>query len=841
MTLLSLAAAFVLGVLVALQVDIPTPVVLVWLGASALAGAAAAGLRRRPSLALLPLVLVLGMVRVELFESDPDSALASYHGRPGLQVEGTIAGDTGAAGPATRFRMDVDRVSVGQDMEAVSGAVQVTAFETSDLVRRREPPYYRYGDRLRLTGTLEPPPDLEDFDFPAYLASQGIHTVAPFPEVSLIDEDRGSSFYRWLYVTRGRLERSIDSVVPEPQASLGKALLLGLRDDLPDGMVDRFRRTGTSHVLAISGLHVGVLMAVTLALGRTLLGRRYHLYLLPPLVVVWLYALLSGMSPSVTRAAIMGTVYLAALSLGRPRSVLPALGLAAAVMVALIPNVLTSVSFQLSFAAMAGIALMAEPISRWTQRGLEARLWTGGGLPGPVVAASDITAMTMAATLATLPLVAFYFESVSPAGIPTTLLVLPALPAVLVTQAAAALAGLVSVPAAEPIGWAAWLTSRYVTGVVGLAASVPGASIETGRLSAWLAGAYYGVPALVYVFLRLRRLSRQSDGQSLAMPSFRVMESGVPVWVLAPAVGLTALLWAAVVALPDDRLRVSFVDVGQGDGMFIAMPGGRQVIVDGGPDPVRMVQLVGERMPFQDRTIELVVLTHPHRDHVTGLIEVLRRYDVPVVLERSVELDSASYEVLAQGPFGRGRRGRSGRGRPGDRIRRRVPHRGRESRPAASSRDGLGRRQRLGRGAAGTWGRELPAHGRHVQRGRGKTGPGGSPHRERRSQGGTPRQPHLFVPGLPGAGESLGRRDLGRRGQQVRPSSRRDAGRASPPRKSGPDVRDRRAGHGRARDRRTSPGAHHRTIGLRRARAIPAPRTPRGQGVRFSASRRTRR
>ena len=644
MTLLSLAVAFVLGVLVSLQVDIPTPVVLVWLGASALAGAAAAGLRWRLSLALLPLVLVLGMVRVELFESGPYSALASYHGRPGLQFEGTIAGGPGAAGPATRFHLDVDRVSAGEDMEAVSGAVQVTAFETSDLVRQREPPYYRYGDRLRLTGTLEPPPDLEDFDFPAYLASQGIHTVASFPEVSLIDEGGGHAFYRWLYATRGRLERSIDNVVPEPQASLGKALLLGLRDDLPDGMVDRFRRTGTSHVLAISGLHVGVLMAVTLALGRTLLGRRYHLYLLPPLIVVWLYALLSGMSPSVTRAAIMGTVYLAALSLGRPRSVLPALGLAAAVMVALSPNVLTGVSFQLSFAAMAGIALMAEPISRWTQRALEARLWTGGGLPGPIVAASDITGMTMAATLATLPLVAFYFESVSPAGIPTTLLVLPALPAVLVTQAAAALTGLVSVTAAEPIGWAAWLTSRYVTGVVGLAASVPGSSIETGRLSAWLAGAYYGGPALVYVFLRLRRLSRQSDGQSLAMPSFHMMESGVPVWALAPAVGLAALLWAAVVALPDDRLRVSFVDVGQGDGVFIAMPGGQQVIVDGGPDPVRMVQLVGERMPFQDRTIELVVLTHLHRDHVTGLVEVLRRYDVPVVLERSVELDSASYE-----------------------------------------------------------------------------------------------------------------------------------------------------------------------------------------------------
>ena len=125
--------------------------------------------------------------------------------------------------------------------------------------------------------------------------------------------------------------------------------------------------------------------------------------------------------------------------------------------------------------------------------------------------------------MATLPLVAFYFERVSLVGIPTTLLVLPALPAVLVTQAATAFVGLLSVPVAEAVGWTAWLASRYVTEVVGVAALVPGSSIETGRLSGWLVGAYYGVPALVYVMVALRRSSQRRGDEAWAVPSIPLM------------------------------------------------------------------------------------------------------------------------------------------------------------------------------------------------------------------------------------------------------------------------------------------------------------------------------
>ena len=104
-------------------------------------------------------------------------------------------------------------------------------------------------------------------------------------------------------------------------------------------------------------------------------------------------------------------------------------------------------------------------------------------------------------------------------------------------------------------------------------------------------------------------------------------------------------MWIAAVSLPDKRLHVAFVDVGQGDAIFVSTPGGQQILVDGGPDPVEAVRFLGERMPFWDRTIELVVLTHPHSDHVNGLIEVLRRYDVQRILEREVQHDGPPYQA----------------------------------------------------------------------------------------------------------------------------------------------------------------------------------------------------
>ena len=205
---------------------------------------------------------------------------------------------------------------------------------------------------------------LEEFDYREYLARQGITALMRRPEATLLDEGLGNPFLSAVYRLRSSLSRSLNRTLAEPQASLAQALLLGKRGDIPQDVTQDFRDTGTSHLLAISSLHVGVVLALILPLSAALLGRRRNLYLLTPLGILWLYALLSGLSASVERAVIMASVYLLALALGRQRNALPPLALAAALMVAMEPNALYDISFQLSFAAVAGIILLGPPLQR---------------------------------------------------------------------------------------------------------------------------------------------------------------------------------------------------------------------------------------------------------------------------------------------------------------------------------------------------------------------------------------------------------------------------------------------------------------------------------------------
>jgi competence protein ComEC len=325
MTLLLLAVAFLGGIVLGARSDVPSHALGLFALALVLLSALLLVSRRSPLPTLLLAVLVLGMLRVEL-SGDAASALDAYHRENTVLLQGVVASDPEASGPATRFRLEVDLIERGSEWSIVSGVSLVTLRESGDLAPGRN---VRYGDRLLLEGPLRAPPALEGFDYPAYLARQGIGSVMSFPTATLLNKGEGISLYRWLYSVRRRMAESIAEAVPEPQASLGQALVLGLRQDLPEDLVEKFRATGTSHLLAISGLHVGILLGLSLAASAWAFGRRRQLYLVAPLVMVWLYAFMAGMTPSVARAAIMASVYLAAMALGRPRSVLPALGLAA--------------------------------------------------------------------------------------------------------------------------------------------------------------------------------------------------------------------------------------------------------------------------------------------------------------------------------------------------------------------------------------------------------------------------------------------------------------------------------------------------------------------------------
>ena len=469
-------------------------------------------LRALPVLPALVLALIaLGALRVGAAAgSEVQTPVQAYNDTGSIAVEGVVASDPDHRSSGWHFRMSVERVMRDSGWQDSGGGLLVTARPPESLVETGRDPLIRYGDRLVVTGEVEEPENFDGFDYRDYLAGQGIYSVMLYPQLERSGGGEGSSLLRGVYRLRYSLSRSLARSLPEPQGAMAQAILLGIRSAMLADLVRAFRETGTSHLLAISGLHVGVFLAISLAVSRWALGARGQLYVLAPLAAVWMYAALTGMSPSVQRAAIMGSVYLAGLYMGRQNSGMPALAAAGAVMVGLEPVILTRVSFQLSFAAMAGLVLLAPPIERRLQLGLSAisdRAWS-----------RELTyaiAASVAATLATLPLVAYYFNYVSLVSLPATLLAMPAMPFVLVAGLLTAALGVVDSSVARPAAWIAWLCLTYLKQVVEMFDAIPGSAVRVGWVGAPLVVAYYaalaGAPLLRSMFGRRRAATTRTE------------------------------------------------------------------------------------------------------------------------------------------------------------------------------------------------------------------------------------------------------------------------------------------------------------------------------------------
>ena len=645
MRLVSAAAAFLLGVAAALGFDLGPglkvpPAAFYLLVATAIMGVAAAMVaRRQMAFVLLALIVLLGMWRgAHAAAFDPNEAWHGVPETPGVvTIEGELLTDPAPSNFNTRLRLDVVAATVQGKRTEAAYKVDVYA---DRLVDKRDSDAsgrpvngFRYGDRYIVSGPNEP-----------YSAAEGdaagrISTSA----VVLIGDDAGNPVRRWLASARQSLAASIERSASGAGADLGVALTTGLRGSLDKQLVENFRAAGTAHVLAISGLHIALVGGLAFGVGALAFGRRRQLYLLLPLVAVWGYAALAGFSPSVTRAAIMASAYLLARAMGRQRSVLPALGLAAGLMVAVDPAILASVSFQLSFAAVAGIALLATPLHDLFHRGIGKS--TGADsrsnvVVNPLIA---VVAMSIAATIATAPLVAFYFGRVPTWSVPATTFVLPVLPMTVVLGAVTGLAGLVHEHLGVVFGWPLWVAGTYMSGVSDLFANLGPDLFESGAWSSPAAIVYY---ASVAAFLARRRIAAAVSSllsRASSARGYTVLPSP-PVWLAVAAMALAATgLALALTSSPPNMLRVVFFDVDRGHMTLIETPSGNRVLIDGGRDAEEAARNLEAHLPFWDRSLDMVILTHPDVDHVGGLQAVLERFDVELLMESPVEHRSQTY------------------------------------------------------------------------------------------------------------------------------------------------------------------------------------------------------
>ncbi|MFN8505104.1 ComEC/Rec2 family competence protein [Kouleothrix sp.] len=479
MTLIILAAAWLIGLVLA---DLYAP------GMALLVALACAGLllgalaRRAPRLRLVALALAcaaLAGARLELAQVHPVAqSVWLLNDRSELQIEGVVADDPRRGAGDQRATIAAERALVDGRWRAASG-----------LVLAKLPPYpeRRYGDRLRLTGRLTTPREAErpgQFDYRQYLARKHIFSLIEPQAVRLVAEGQGSQLWGGLFGLRDRARRVLLRELPEPQASLAVGILLGLQSSIPGDVTADFSATGTSHILVISGWNISIIAAALYSLASGLrLAKRHAFWFI--LVAIWLYTLFVGATPTVIRAAVMGTIVVLGQRLERPAHAWTTLFAACWAMTLWDPQTLWDLGFQLS--ALATASLFA--FGKGTERLLLRTPLRAGWLDW----AREALTATLAAQILALPLILYQFGNLSLIAPVANVALLPVVPYAMLFGALALLGGMARLALGQWLALPAYLFLAWLTEGARWFARVPWASLQLPPFPLWLLLAYYAI------------------------------------------------------------------------------------------------------------------------------------------------------------------------------------------------------------------------------------------------------------------------------------------------------------------------------------------------------------
>jgi competence protein ComEC len=436
---------------------------------------------------------------------------------------------------------------------------------------------------------------------------------------------------------RERAEQGLGRGMPAREAALARGFVLGEDEDIGAETSEDFRRAGLSHLLAVSGQNVTLLALLAMPLlGALGIPLRERLVWMLGLIVV--YVPLAGAGPSIQRAGLMGAAGVLATLAGRRRSRFHALLLALGVTLAIDPSVAADVGWQLSFAAVAGIFILVAPL----REAIAARLGRGGWRG----ALAEGAAVTIAATLATAPLIAFHFETLSTTTLLANLLAMPAVaPAMWLGMATAAASQVPGLPV-EALNWLDALLLGYIAQVAAWCGRPGWAEVHVRLGGAGLVGSYLGLGVAIALTARLRRLRRLSAARSRGV-GFRTTARGeerlsrvlqrrqprpnrVQIALLALAVLVLAVQLVSAGGGSDATaappgLRVEVLDVGQGDAILLQPAAAPAVLVDGGPagdDLAAKLDAAGVGR------LGAAVVTHDQSDHAGGIEGLLGHFPV---------------------------------------------------------------------------------------------------------------------------------------------------------------------------------------------------------------------
>ncbi len=591
MILAWLAAAFIVGVLTGSEILSPG---LPWLVSLAPGTALLLLLwrrRRMRTLILIGLALALGAGRFEATRTvvGPDT-LSFYNGRS-LELTGVITSEPDIRDRVSYFVVLVDHVAGRGVAPKVSGQLELCVASSQIL---------NAGDRLNLSGFLRTPLDTPTAPIKSILAHRGIFSEMSFPRTMVVGHTSLGASGVALGI-RQTIERSINTALPDPEAALLIAILIGAKTAQLGTLAPVLIKTGLIHLIAISGIKIAIVAGTVHSFLRRTTSRTPTLALSG--ITVLSYWLVSGATIAGLRASIMWLLVFTAVYLGRSTLAPVSLAIAAAVMVAVNPGVLWDTGFQLSTLATLSIVAFAPTFERALRF-----------MPAAFCASISTTS---AAQIGILPLQVASYGLVSPSSIIANGLVLPLIPFTMIIGFLTALVPLRSVAAVS------YSMVHLVIWIAEVCSRLPFAWLALGALPMSLAASYYLLAALLGVLAwRLpSRPSRANHGQ-----------------LLIGLIVATAALWVTEAGAQQSN-QIAFV----ANGAALFSVDGDNILIDGGSSPQALLSGLGTSLPFSDRRIDVMIDTEPGSRNVASLQSVVDRYQVSLVLDPGIEYPTNTY------------------------------------------------------------------------------------------------------------------------------------------------------------------------------------------------------
>jgi competence protein ComEC len=414
-------------------------------------------------LSLLCIAFAFGVFRYEQKEMSTESAtLRAFNGAGEVSLRGVVADEPDIREKNTRY------VISARSVETENGVYQV--FGNALLFTNRYPAY-EFGDLIVFTGTLRAPEMFDGFDYPEYLAKDGIYSQMFYPDSVFINAGQAGRLHAILFRIKRTFKDAVERALPEPHAAFLAGLVIGARSSIPEGILESFRITGVSHIIALSGFNITIIAE---SIRKTL-----RLFSISPSVTFWaasvfiaLFTLMVGASPSIVRAALLGMLVLLARKEGRMYAPTNALVCVGALMILHNPKILRFDSaFQLSFLATAGLLYIAPRIETYVSR-----LPSAGGVRDNIIT-------TLSAQALVLPLLLFQFGTISLISPVANILILSVIPVTMLFGFILWITSFISTAASLAPAGAAYLLLAYQLFVVEVLRQAPFAMVYIGAFS----------------------------------------------------------------------------------------------------------------------------------------------------------------------------------------------------------------------------------------------------------------------------------------------------------------------------------------------------------------------